>query len=331
MEPLVSLIIPVKNGADTLRECLYYLKDSEYKNIEIVVVDDHSEDASVEIAVGAEVNVLRLEGARGVSAARNHGAWHAHGHILLFTDADVMFPPEAVGHLVRCFDDAAVDAAVGLFERNGAFSNACSRWKNLWLRYTYERLPDRIALFFTSVAAARTEVFRESGGFDERYETPSVEDTELGRRLAARGRNIALCRDARVIHHKRYSCASLMATDFARAAALVRLALRERARGKRTGSKFSVPFSYPAGAGMFTLGLLFFIISLFPIQGAFAAAGLALCLGGFMSALPFISYFIKQNGFTALPAALLIYAADAVALTCGALWGIASFGAGRKY
>ena len=337
-QPLVSVIIPVRNAEDTLAECLFFLKQSTYPNMEIIVVNDHSSDGSVEKAIGAGVCVTDLEDGCGVSAARNAGALAAQGDILLFTDADVMFQPHTVAAIVECMNDPSVHGTVGLQGLDISFRNFCSQWKNLWMRYTYERLPDRIALFYTSVAAIRAETFRESGGFDENYARPSVEDTEFGRRLAARNIAIKLCRRAEVLHHKYYSMPSLLRTDFQRASALVRLTLRERAERKAkpnaphiSDQKFSVPAGHVAGAFLFTAGLGFAAGAVLSNNCVFAWPAAAAGIAAVITALPFFKFVSVRHGIQFLFPALPFWALDSVAMTAGAAWGALGFFVGKKY
>ena len=49
-KPLVSVIIPTKNSSKTLTQCLDSIKNQDYENIEIIVVDNHSKDNTLEIA-----------------------------------------------------------------------------------------------------------------------------------------------------------------------------------------------------------------------------------------------------------------------------------------
>lgn len=87
--PLVSCIVPVHNGEKHLGATLASIVAQSWSNLEIVVVDDHSTDASAEIAAAVDprVRVVPCEG-RGPAAARNAGVLAARGDYVAFLDAD---------------------------------------------------------------------------------------------------------------------------------------------------------------------------------------------------------------------------------------------------
>ena len=70
----VSVVVPVPNGAELLRECLSALQASARPDTEIIVVDDGSTDGSGYVAGRMAVRVLRLGKNLGPAAARNRGA-----------------------------------------------------------------------------------------------------------------------------------------------------------------------------------------------------------------------------------------------------------------
>lgn len=92
--PLVSIIIPARNEAGRIQPLLRSLQQQTFQSFELLVVDDHSTDQTVDIATayGAEVisNRLQQSGA-GKSMACWQGAKQAKGHWLLFLDADTYF------------------------------------------------------------------------------------------------------------------------------------------------------------------------------------------------------------------------------------------------
>jgi glycosyltransferase involved in cell wall biosynthesis len=90
MTPLVSVIIPCKDGAAWLGAAIGSCLGQTWKNLEIIVVDDHSSDASLRVARGHEAPMVAvLESERpGASAARNLGLERARGEFIQFLDAD---------------------------------------------------------------------------------------------------------------------------------------------------------------------------------------------------------------------------------------------------
>ena len=93
-QPLVSVIIPVYNGALFLRAALESVFAQTYRPIEVIVVDDGSSDESGVIAESfPEVNYIRQEN-QGVAAARNNGIEAARGEFFAFLDQDDLWTPE---------------------------------------------------------------------------------------------------------------------------------------------------------------------------------------------------------------------------------------------
>ena len=91
-DSLVSVIVPVFNCEKHLPRCLDSLRNQSLENIEIVLVDDGSTDASSSICddyadLDARFIVTHQENV-GVSAARNNGICLAHGKYIMFVDSD---------------------------------------------------------------------------------------------------------------------------------------------------------------------------------------------------------------------------------------------------
>jgi len=116
--PSVSMIIAAYNEAAVIAAKVRNALDSSYPpdRLEVIVVSDGSSDDTDRLAAeaGAErLRLLRSPKRRGKAHAMNLGAVHATGSILLFTDANVFFDRDAIGSLVRRFEDPSVGAAVG--------------------------------------------------------------------------------------------------------------------------------------------------------------------------------------------------------------------------
>ncbi len=107
----ISVIIPCHNGEKTIASSLLSVVRQEYKAHEIIVVDDHSEDKSVDLIRASGIDVkLVSAGATGASNARNEGIDVATGNWLAFLDADDLWYPN---HLSRAEQFISTHKVVG--------------------------------------------------------------------------------------------------------------------------------------------------------------------------------------------------------------------------
>src|SRR5438067_145281 len=118
----VSVVIPARNEEDLLPACLDSLRDQDYPGpIEILVVDNGSEDRTAEIARARGVRVVS-EPRRGYVLALARGFEQARGDIVATTDADSMPPRDWLSTLVRTYalrpDVVAVGGEVYFREPN---------------------------------------------------------------------------------------------------------------------------------------------------------------------------------------------------------------------
>ena len=102
----VSVVTPAYNAAATVGGAISSVLAQTYRDVEVVVVDDGSTDATAAIAeaYGDPVRVVRQEN-RGVAAARNRGIREAAGELIAFCDADDALLPEHLERLVRVWDE----------------------------------------------------------------------------------------------------------------------------------------------------------------------------------------------------------------------------------
>lgn len=102
--PTVSVIVPARNEEASLPHLLASLAAQTVPPSEVIVVDDHSEDATAALAAAAGVTVLDApplaEGWRGKPAACAAGAEMATGELLVFLDADVTLAPGALAAVI---------------------------------------------------------------------------------------------------------------------------------------------------------------------------------------------------------------------------------------
>jgi glycosyltransferase involved in cell wall biosynthesis len=319
MHSPVSVIIPVKNAESTLQACLEALFRAEGAEREVIVVDDGCEDRSLAIASTFPCTIVKNE-KKGVSAARNTGARESGKEILFFTDSDIIVPPDLFQVLAGHFSDPDIAGISGLLGPEIEYENFASRYKNLWMHYTYIRLSDWVPLFYTSAAAVRKEVFTRIGGFDEHFQNPNVEDTEFGRRVVSAGYRIRLARDLQVEHRKHYDLRGVLRTDFYRSSGLVGVVLGG-AGEKGKANSTSVPSFFIFSVPLFFLSLLCFILSIF-LGGWMALAGAVLLISFYLLNWPLLRFFRRREGAGFAIKSLLFLAPDVLSVGGGVVHGL---------
>lgn len=115
-DPLVSIVIPVYNCSEYVRECIESVLAQDHRNIEVLVIDDGSDDGSAELCRSlAEKDPRVTAHVRehgGVSAARNYGIRIASGELITFVDADDYVEPQHISALVSTMLEQNADCAV---------------------------------------------------------------------------------------------------------------------------------------------------------------------------------------------------------------------------
>jgi glycosyltransferase involved in cell wall biosynthesis len=99
VKPVVSVIVPVFNGAAYLGGALDSVFAQDHRPLEVIVIDDGSTDHSAEIAATREVLVIRQQ-QRGVAAARNVGITASTAPIVALLDQDDLWLPTKLSRQV---------------------------------------------------------------------------------------------------------------------------------------------------------------------------------------------------------------------------------------
>lgn len=99
--PTVSIVIPTKSRRDLLAQTLDSLRAQSFPDWEAIVIDDHSDDGTVELlqsasAADPRIRFLQASGQRGAPAARNLGARAARGRYVIFLDSDDLLAPHCL-------------------------------------------------------------------------------------------------------------------------------------------------------------------------------------------------------------------------------------------
>ena len=120
MKDLISIIMPCYNAAKTISRTLNSIREQDFKDVEIVVVNDGSTDNSLEIVsmfakVDNRIRVITQENS-GVSVARNNGLKQAKGNYIVFIDADDNYTtPYALSDMMKRLKDTNSDMVVCRF------------------------------------------------------------------------------------------------------------------------------------------------------------------------------------------------------------------------
>ncbi len=147
--PKVSVVIPVYNVEKYLGECLDSILGQDYRDFEVILVDNNSTDKSYEICEKyarenpGVVRVYRCE-KWGAAAVRNFGVEQASGEYLWFIDSDDYIVPGAMRKLVTVAEESGADAAVMAVRRvyeDGhediltAVDTSKEGWQSRYVRY----------------------------------------------------------------------------------------------------------------------------------------------------------------------------------------------------
>ncbi|RJQ23165.1 MAG: glycosyltransferase [Nitrospiraceae bacterium] len=202
MEISISVVIPNYNKADTIGKCLEAVFSSRYGNFEVVVVDDKSEDGSVEVVEKFPCKLIRLESHAGTSRARNIGAQKSSGEIIFFTDADCLFQKDTLSIINRVFSPllkSGKDVVIGgTYTRMPYDKNFFSIFQSVFINYSetkYEK-PDYIAAHAMII---KRGTFNKSKGFPEVF-LPIIEDVEFSHRLRKTGCELVMAPGIQVQH-----------------------------------------------------------------------------------------------------------------------------------
>jgi cellulose synthase/poly-beta-1,6-N-acetylglucosamine synthase-like glycosyltransferase len=232
-DPVVSVVVPIRNGADTIGECIEALLANDYppERREILVVDNASSDGTAEIIRRYAVTYLRAE-RPGVSHARNRGIEASRGELVAFLDGDCVAEPSWLTAVVRPFDDPSVGCVAGELQHGPvrtAAQRQAARMLGHWQRFATSSNPPFVV---TANAAFRRHVFEEIGYFDSRF--PKAQDVELSLRFnSLTDLRIVYCAEAVARHIHRRTQLGFFRQQFGWAYGAGLIGARDRARTGR--------------------------------------------------------------------------------------------------
>jgi len=324
----LSVIVPVHQASGILADTLTALSKSDLprERWELIVVDDASTDDSSLIGAQFADTIVRLPGRpKGPAYARNRGFEVARGGIVVFVDSDVRVHPDTLSGFVECFErEPDVAAVFGSYDDDPPAPGIVSQYRNLLHHYVHQQSAGDAETFWAGCGAIRSDVFAETGMFDEwHFSAPQIEDIELGRRIRQSGYRIVLRPEIQGTHLKHWTLSNVLTTDFkSRGVPWTRLIMHE---GEGTAGGAPSTLNIRAVQKMCTLlvGLGFvaaiasaLVRSPWPLVITGSAVGMVLGVNfGFYKLLQRVRGF--PFALAALPLHLMYYLSNCLSLAMG--------------
>lgn len=201
--PTVSIVIPVFNGAKTIRKCLDAIQNLNYpKNkYEVIVVDNNSTDSTPDIVREYPVRLEFEREIQGPHAATNTGVRVATGEILAFTDSDCVPEINWLRNLVCPFQDEKIVGVGGRIEAYNP-TTRIERFLNNEIRIFKNCVsmdPSFPAAIITGNASYRADDFRAVGMFNRNLYTGS--EVDLAFRIQLITGKVVTYADNAVVYH----------------------------------------------------------------------------------------------------------------------------------
>jgi poly-beta-1,6-N-acetyl-D-glucosamine synthase len=189
--PKVSLLIPCRNESENIHRLAGEFKRLHYPNLELILVDDHSEDDTYELIeesslIDKRIVPLRSPG-EGKKAALEFAVDQAKGEIILCSDADCSFPEYWVEGMVEPFDNQEIQLVAGpvMVTDNGRFLGAFQQmdWASILVLTSFFFSKRKPLMCSGANLAYRKNAFLEVGGYEGNRDFSSGDDEFLLKKI----------------------------------------------------------------------------------------------------------------------------------------------------
>jgi len=205
--PLVSIIIVNYNGKTYLEKCLNSLMKVKYPKFEVILVDNNSEDDSLEFVKNnfPSVIILKLSKNYGFAEPNNMGAKIAKGEFLLFLNNDTIVTPNFITESIKvALKDKQIAILQSLLLKSDKEVDSSGDFIDIFGRaYSSRKLPSKVDYILSARGASmlvRKEIFWKLGGFDEKFFV-SFEDVDMGWKAWISGYKVVIVPSSVVFHY----------------------------------------------------------------------------------------------------------------------------------
>jgi GT2 family glycosyltransferase len=222
ISPLVSVIVPTRNRLSLLRTCIEGVGRTAYPNVELIVVNNDSDDpgtlAYFDALKSKGTKILDVTGAFNFSAMNNLAAKHATGELLCFLNNDVevidgdwlsLLVLQAIKEDIGAvgarllYPDGTVQHAGVVTGVGGGAAHAHRYQRDEEIGYFLrDRLPQRVSAVTAACLLVAKDKFLDVGGFNEKDFPVAFNDVDLCLKLNARGWQSFYEPRAVLIHHE---------------------------------------------------------------------------------------------------------------------------------
>ena len=207
---LVSIIIVSLNRKKELLKCIKSISEQSYKNFEILLIDNNSNDGSCEIIKSTfpDTKIYKTKKNLGTSYTRNAAINFSSGNLIWFLDSDVyLLNKNVLKNLVKKFNsDPKIDAMGGEAMLDDKYNIVGTKKLELYANgmikgFMVNNIKNtNVKVLATCNLIVKSSIIKEIGGFDHFYFF-YLEDLDLTYRIFKKGYKLHLINECPVIHY----------------------------------------------------------------------------------------------------------------------------------
>jgi len=190
MQPLVSVVMPTYNQGNFIRESISSVLGQDYKDIELIIIDNYSCDNTETVVRSFDdgrIRYFRLRNNGVIAVSRNVGIEKAKGAYIAFIDSDDMWYPSKISaqmEFLEMYPEIALVACdLDIYQENVFINRTLLHGMKKEVRGSiFDKIIFKNAVSCSSVLV-RSEVFKNIGVFDEDPRLVSIEDWDLWLRI----------------------------------------------------------------------------------------------------------------------------------------------------